>query len=268
VPRPQVKKLEGKKQKVIAELFNICVERRDFAFHNDLVKRVSKKHKFGNPFDATKLDSLEKFPDVLIRNDYFIIHQGKGHHKFVKSISKAFHKFEPISRENIVDKVYKKSILNEYDTSESNMLSVGSNLKIFHEFLYGTSEVNPKIYFPRRTKTSFEYYFDDEKVVMKNIQIEIDLTMEHNGMVAIFEGKNGLPENFAVYQIFHPFKYFSDIKKSNKLPIRGISACYVLRFKENGNSCLRVYNYTFEDENNICSIKLLKGAQYNLIGGK
>ena len=96
--------------------------------------------------------------------------------------------------------------------------------------------------------------------------MEIDLTMEYNSIVTVFEGKNGLPENFAVYQLFHPFKYFSNIKKENKLPIRQITACYVLRFRENNSSVLRLYNYTFEDENNICSIKLLKNAQYNLIG--
>lgn len=258
--------MENKKQKVITEIFKVCKERNNFVFHNDLVKKVCKKYKFGNPFDATKLDNLDKFPDILIKNNYFIIHQGKGYHKFIKGIEKAFHKFETISSKNIIYKEYKKSILNEYDTSESNMLSVGSNLKIFHHFLYENDKVTPKIYFPRRTKTSFEYYFDDEKVVMKNIQMEIDLTMEYNGMVTIFEGKNGLPENFAVYQLFHPFKYFSNIKRENKLPIKQITACYVLRYRENDYSHLRLYNYTFKNENNICSIELLKNAQYNLIG--
>lgn len=258
--------MENKKQKVITEIFKICKKGNNFIFHNDLVKKVSKKYNLGNPFDVTKLDNLEKFPYILIDNDYFIIHQGKGNHKFVKGIEKAFHKFEEILPKNTIDKEYKRSILNEYDTSESNMLSVGSNLKIFHHFLYGSADVIPKIYFPRRTKTSFEYYFDKEKIVMENIQMEIDLTMEYNGIVTIFEGKNGLPKNFAVYQLFHPFKYFADIKKENKLPIKQITACYVLRYKENSNSVLRVYNYTFEDENDICSIKLLKNAQYNLIG--
>lgn len=258
--------MESKKKKVITEIFKYCIENNDFVFHNELVKKASKDHNFGNPFDVTKVDNLTKFPDILLENDYFIIHQGKGYHKFIKGIEKAFHKFEIIPPENIIEREYKKSILNEYDTSESNMLSVGSNLKIFHHFLYEDITVTPKVYFPRRTKASFEYYFDNEKVTMKNIQMEIDLTMEYNGLVTIFEGKNGLPENFAVYQLFHPFKYFSDIRRKDKLPIKQITACYVLRFRENNNSCLRVYNYTFENENNICSIKLLKNTQYNLIG--
>lgn len=66
--------MENKKQKVITEIFKICNEKSNFVFHNDLVKKVSKKYKFGNPFDITKLDNLDKFPEILIKNDYFIIH--------------------------------------------------------------------------------------------------------------------------------------------------------------------------------------------------
>ena len=76
--------MENKKQQVITEIFEICKKNKNFVFHNNLVKEVSKKYNFGNPFDATKLDNLDKFPQILIENDYFIIHQGRGYHKFVK----------------------------------------------------------------------------------------------------------------------------------------------------------------------------------------
>ena len=42
------------KQKVLSEIYRICLKQNDFVFDNDLVKRISKKHKFANPFDATK----------------------------------------------------------------------------------------------------------------------------------------------------------------------------------------------------------------------
>jgi hypothetical protein len=253
----------GKKQDVITEIYEICRRKNELIFHNSLVKDVSKKYGFGNPFDVTKLDDTDKFPDTLLKNDYFIIHKGKGYHKFIKGISKGFHKFEQI--ENIIDWKYRSSILNEYDTSESNMLSIGSNQKIFHHFLYNDINATPKIYNSRRTKTSFEYYLETEKIIMESIQMEIDMTMEYKGVVTIFEGKNGHPKNFAIYQLFHPFKYFTNIKNENKLPIQQITCCYVLRYKKNGQSILQLYNYTFEDEDKINSIKLLKSTQYNLI---
>jgi hypothetical protein len=83
--------------------------------------------------------------------------------------------------------------------------------------------------------------------------------------VTIFEGKNGFPKDFAIYQLFHPFKYYSILKREKKLAVEMITCCYVLRKKNAGNSILRLYNYTFENENDMSSIKLLKNAQYNLI---
>lgn len=255
----------GTKQEVITEIFKICKNKNDFVFDNTLVKQVCKNFDFGNPFDVTKLDDTSKLPQILIDEDYFIIHIGKGKHKFVKGIKSGFHSFEEIHSNNIFNWKYRKSILNEFDTSESNILSVASNQRIIHNFLYEDIIAAPKVYNARRTKMSFSYNIGKEKIVTQDIQMEIDLTMELQGIVTVFEGKNGFPENFAIYQIFHPFKYYSILKKENELDIKQITCCYVLRKKEKGSSILKLYNYTFEDENNMASIKLLKNAQYNLI---
>lgn len=112
---------------------------------------------------------------------------------------------------------------------------------------------------------SLVYYVGKEKITTKNLQMEIDLTMELDRVITVFEGKNGFPHDFAVYQLFHPFKYYSLLKKRNKLGVETITCCYVLRKRDNNVSALRLYNYTFADENDMNSIKLLKSAQYNLI---
>lgn len=255
----------GTKQDVIAEIFKRCRQKNEFVFDNSLVKQVCREYDFGNPFDATKLDDTSKFPQVLLDEDYFILHLGGGKHKFVKGIKIGFHHFEDIPENKIFDWKYRNSLLNEYDTSESNILSVASNQRIIHDFIYEDIVASPKVYNARRTKINLSYCVGDEEIIAQNLQMEIDLTMELHGTVAVFEGKNGFPENFAVYQLFHPFKYYSILKKENRLDIKQITCCYVLRNKENERSILRLYNYTFEDENNIASIKLLKSAQYNLI---
>jgi hypothetical protein len=255
----------GTKQDVIAEIFKICKKRNKYVFDNSLVKEISKKYKFGNPFDATKLDDTSKFPQILLDEDYFILHLGNGRHKFVKGIRNGFHPFEEIEQGEVFNWKYRKSILNEFDTSESNILSVASNQRIIHDFIYEDIVASPKVYNSRRTKMSLQYFVGQEKIETENLQMEIDLTMELNGFVTIFEGKNGFPKDFAVYQLYHPFKYYSMLKEENKLEIKQISCCYILRKKENNNSILRLYNYIFEDENNMASIKLLKKAQYNLI---
>ncbi|MEA3475024.1 MAG: hypothetical protein U9R23_01045 [Candidatus Cloacimonadota bacterium] len=255
----------GRKQDVIIEIFKICKLKSNFVFDNGLVKQVCKKYGFGNPFDVTKLDDTSKFPRILLDEDYFILHLGKGRHKFIKGIKNGFHLFEAISKDNIFDWKYRKSLLNEFDKSESNILSVASNQRIIHDFLYEDIVANPKVYNARRTKIGLSYCVGNEEIMAQSLQMEIDLTMELGGVITIFEGKNGFPDNFAVYQLFHPFKYYSILKKEKKLDIKQITCCYVLRKKEKGSSIFRLYNYSFADENNIGSIKFLRNAQYNLI---
>jgi len=255
----------GIKQNVITEIFKICKRKKDFAFDNTLVKKICKKHHFGNPFDVTKLDNTLRFPQVLIDEDYFILHLGGGRHKFVKGISNGFHSFENIKKKNIYDWKYRKSLLNEFDTSESNILSVASNQRIIHDFLYEDIVAAPKVYNARRTKIDVSYSVGKDAITARKIQMEIDLTMELQGVITIFEGKNGFPGDFAVYQLFHPFKYYSMLKGENKLNVKQITCCYILRKKEKKNSLLRLYNYTFKDDKDITSIKLLKNAQYNLV---
>ncbi|GHV13794.1 hypothetical protein AGMMS49938_08870 [Fibrobacterales bacterium] len=263
---------DSKKDKVLEKLFEFCKSENDFVFHNDLVKDVCKKIGFGNPFDVTKLDNETKLPKILTDNDYALVHIGGGNHKFVKGINKIYHNFEPI--EKIINWKYQKSILNQFNSSESNILSVANNQRILHNFLFEKdTEFNdvdiikrPKTYFPHRTKTSFEYLLGDEKIILHNIQIEIDLTIEFHGIVGVFEAKNGKPDNFSIYQIYHPFLYYHNAKSAElKGKIKDIFSVYVVRENENDFDTIKLWAYTFENPFDPTSIEFIKSAQYNLI---
>lgn len=255
----------GKKQDVIAEIFEVCKRRKNFTFDNSLVKKICKHHRFGNPFDATKLDDTSEFPEVLLAEDLFIAHLGEGKHRFMKGIKKAFHAFEEVDKARIFAWKYRKSILNEIDTSESNILSVASNQRIIHDFHYEDIVASPMVYGAKRTKMNLSYRVGQQLIEARNLQMEIDLTMELHGAITVFEGKNGFPSDFAIYQLFHPYKYYTHLKKINKLNATSITCCYVLRKAEREKSVLRLYNYTFDDENDMASIRLLKNAQYELV---
>jgi len=255
----------GTKQQVISRLFEVCVEKGEYVFDNNLVKAICDELGFGNPFDATKVDNSALLPDNVKAKDYFLVHLGNGYHGFFKGIRFGYHQFEPIEDTETFIWKYRQSLLNEFDTSESNILSVASNQRILHDFLYNDIVASPKVYNARRTKTSFEYKIGNQKIVSTNLQMEIDLTLEHQGVVTVVEGKNGFPEDFAVYQLFHPFKYYSILKHENEVEIKQTTCCYILREKQQDGSVLRLYNYTFSDENRIESIRLLKKAQYVLV---
>src|SRR3990167_3216598 len=207
----------GKKNQVITELFRVCRRKNNYIFHNDLVKNICKKVGFGNPFDVTKLDNIKKFTEILIKNNYAILHKGQGKHQFIKGIDKVFHKFEPIQKK--IDWKYKKSLLNQYNSSESNILSVANNQRILHHFIFNQDRE-----------------FED-------IEIEIDLTIEFQGIIGIFEGKNGRPENFSIYQLYHPFLYYFNANRKTELKgkIKNIFCVYVLREKSKGGDLLKLW---------------------------
>lgn len=263
----------NKKGQVLEAIFKICRKKNSYEFHNELVKDVSKKYGFGNPFDATKIDNEKKLPQILKDNDYAIIHLGSGNHKFIKGINNVYHNFEPVEQE--IDWIYKKSLLNLYNTSESNILSVANNQRILHHFLYGKDtefedidiSKRPKTYFLHRTKTSFDYQFGKIPVRLKNIQIEIDLTIEFNGIVGIFEAKNGKPDNFAIYQIYHPFLYYYHAKQDKTInnQLKEIISVYLVRTVETGVNKINLWAYTFSTPLDITSIKYIKSASYKLI---
>lgn len=265
---------ESKKDKVITAIFKICKSKNNYVFHNDLVKSICKKVGFGNPFDVTKLDNLKKLPEILVRNDYAILHKGKGEHQFIKDISKVFHTFEPIQKK--INWKYKKSLLNQYNSSESNILSVANNQRILHHFLFNQDrefedidiEKRPKTYFPHRTKTNLEYFVGKEvKLQLNSIQIEIDLTIEFQGVVGVFEGKNGKPENFSIYQLYHPFLYYFNANHKTELEgkIKKIFCVYVVREKSKTGDVLKLWAYTFNKPLDVTSITFIKSAEYKLI---
>lgn len=95
------------------------------------------------------------------------MHLGGGKHKFVKGINNGFHVFEEIDASKIFDWKYRKSILNEFDTSESNILSVASNQRIIHDFLYEDIVASPKVYNARRTKMDISYHIRGKNIIAK-----------------------------------------------------------------------------------------------------
>ena len=248
----------NKKHLVLLDLYRHCQAQNDFVFHNDLVKEISKKCEFGNPFDATKLDSSDKLPPYFRENNIALLHLGGGNHKFIKGIDKLYHTFEPIQES--LKWSYKKSLLNEYNDSESNILSVANNQRILHDFVFGEDldfstlsiDKRPKTYFPHRTKTTLQYFFESQEIIAQNQQIEIDLTLEFNGTIAIFEAKNGEPKDFNIY----PFLYYHN----SNLPIKEIICVYLLRKEQS----LKLYAYTFCKPLNLDSIHFIKSKEYIL----
>lgn len=249
----------GKKQQVIAELYRWCLHRGDFEFDNDHVKRICTRFDFKNPFDVTKVDSSVHLPEELVKSDMFIAHLGKGgRHRFVKGIEAAYHKFESILPKQIKQFEYRESMLNNINDSESNSLFVAYNQQVLQDFLYQDRTAVPKVYGSHRTKFDIKYRVEEEEIVAQKLQMEIDLTLENNGEICIFEAKNGSPIDFNVYQLFNPFRYYVD---KHGFDPSAVKCCYLLRL----DNSIKLYLYDFDDVNELGSIRLIRNAEYRLV---
>ena len=249
----------GNKQAVIARLYALGQEKGELTFDNNDVKKVCAEIGFGNPFDATKIDNSATLPAELQRDDVFIIHLGRGRHRFVSGIANGYHSFEPVAAENRYQWRYRPSILNNINSSESNILSVGYNQRIIHDFLYADITAAPRVYGSHRTQISLDYRVGADNISVGRVQVEVDLTLEHLGAVTVFEAKNGEPADFNVFQLFNPFRYYR--QATAEVAGATIQCCYLLRQDDR----LRLYLYSFDDPQSPGSIRLARNAEYNLV---
>ena len=247
----------SKKSIVISEVYNMCKLRNDYTFTNVEVRKVCTKLGFGNQYDATKFDSREKLPNVLVENDVFVVHTGQGKHKFVSGINIGYHKFEPISPANTKKWPYSPDKLDKISNSASNALSVAYNQRILHDFLYKDTQASPNIYNSHRTNVSFDYKIGDNTATSNSTQIEIDFITELQGRITIFESKVGEQTDFNVFQIYNPCRHYMD---TPQLRANSIECCYVLHRSD--KICL--YLYSFADKKDPGSIEHRQNAAYLL----
>ena len=249
----------SRKQAVIARLYDRCKDRGNLIFNNDEVRGVAAEVDFKNHFDATKIDNSAVLPSTLIADDVFIVHLGHGQHQFVYGIARGYHQFETIPDEQCYQWPYRRSILNNINSSESNTLSVGYNQRIIHDFLYEDITASPKVYGSNRTHIPLDYRIGGDEINAARVQVEIDFTLEYLGAITVFEAKNGEPEDFSVFQLFNPYRYYSRVTCSP--PVTIINCCYLLRRGDR----LRLYLYSFDDPQNPGSIRLERNAEYTLV---
>jgi len=256
------------KQEVLRRLFEAFQPRQPPAFTNDDVKRIAQQIGFANPFDVTKIDSKEILPEIMHNQGYCIAHLGKGQHQFLQELQHWFHDFEPIKENERIEWRYRKSLLNDLDRGEASVISLVLNQHILHDFVYEDVVATPKIYIPGRTRADLTYWVGQTFLKTQGLQMEMDLVLEYQGVVTVFEAKSKqkFPRDFAVYQLFHPAKYYHDRLREARLSAK-VNACYILKSgtgKRSPRVRVRFYLYEFEDFDRLDSIRLVRKAEYQL----
>ena len=271
----------SKKSQLLDELVNYCIDmdgkdREFYIFDNDLVKRLSVLIQFRNHNDATHIDSKSASSPRMIEEGFSIIHLGATYqngkrdtarHAFVRTDT--FHDFESI--EKITRISYRPGPLDELNTSESNILSLVYNQGIIHRVLYPFDlRANPSIYMAHRTRFQPNHKIGGNRFPTGEIQAEVDMTIEYNGHVTVFEGKNWKSNrsDFAIYQLYMPFRYYYLKTRDEGLKLSNLDCCYVVRKKIKGknsvDSNIDVFRYTFDDPDELTSIRLISSERFEL----
>ena len=249
---------------MIAALYDMCKKRGNMVFDNTEVNAISREFGFGNQFDVTKLDKSADLPVELVADDAFVVHLGNqrpAKHQFVYGITNGYHRFEPIPEERRYQWLYRRSMLNNVNASESNILFVGYNQRIVHDFLYEDITASPKVYGSNRTRIPLDYRVGRDAIDASSVQIEIDLTLEHFGEITVFEAKNGEPADFNIFQLFNPYRYYLRQRYLGGIQLTAIQCCYLLRQRNR----LRLYLYSFPDPRKPSSIQFERNAEYTLV---
>ncbi len=257
----------SRKKQVLETLFQECQQRGNMEFTNEDVRRVAQQVGFSNPFDATKVDTREILPKSIRDQGYCLAHTGRGKHLFIPELVNWYHDFELIKPDEVFRWRYRKSLLNDLGGGEASTLSLALNQRILHDFIYEDVVATPKVYIPGRTRVDLEYFVGTTQLIAKDQQLEMDLTLEYQGTVTVLEAKSKFLTNFAVYQMFHPIKYYLQRALELGIEIPHINACYALSARQGRSSItqVRMYLYAFDDPDRLDSIRLVRKAEYHLL---
>jgi hypothetical protein len=273
----------SKKHTLLDMIVDLCIGRDGpnqpfYIFDNAEVKRLSALIGFANHNDATHIDSGQSRSRKMQEEGFSIVHLGtlrhgrsSARHAFVRTTS-IFHEFEDILESETYEINYRKSPLDEMNTSESNILSLAYNQGIVNRVLYPTElRANPSIYMAHRTRFTPTYHVGGLHLPFGEVQIEVDMTVEHEKHVTVFEAKNWKKNrsDFAIYQLFHPFHYYHKKILESGTDIHSVDCCYLVRRQLTGShqsgSEIDVRRYTFTDPNDILSITCLSKQRFRLL---
>ena len=266
IPPDPMTKPPSNKKLLLSTLFAECRARGSYAFGKDEVRTIAQRLGFGNPFDATKIDHSDLLPDDVREAGYGVLRLGKGNFEFITPLHNLFHPMEKVPTENIKEIGYENSLLNNTDTSESSLLSLVYNQTIVSQFLYGKPNANPLLYFARHTNMPMNFKVGGREFSSKRLQMEMDMVLEHEGGVTTFEAKNKFPQDFAITQLYNPYRYFYEKQQTDIPGIKSINCCYVSREtnKDKTQQEVRFHLYDFADPMDLASIRFIRAASFTL----
>ena len=227
-------------------------------------KDLSKK----NPGKWVPIYKKEDVPEILHKNRIYPIRAGQGSFFFYKGdIFLDLNNIKLEKREiyNIkpIEKFLPLTLEVEFQRNENAYLNKAYALGIINDF---TKEARKLLYGQfGKIKTSKDLEFKTSKgskLIKRGFQFEIDLVLESEKNIFIFEAKLGNKErtDFVLLQLYYPLIYFYSLIGENK----NIRTVFVEIIKNKNTKEIYKFIEIKFDKLNFYNIKVLQSIQYSL----
>lgn len=207
--------------------------------------------KFDHKRDKPKIFKENKLSILPITRGTYVIGAFETHQELLYDLE------QPVIVKSLPDII--TSISPDNITSESIALNAAFLSGMIDDFL------EEKVHLTidgRMSSREFSFTIDNMKfksqtpINVKNAQIEIDGGYEGKNIIALFEAKSHLPEDFLIRQLFYPFLSWHN-KENIKKKIIPIFMVYV-------DNLFTFFKFDIQDPYNYNSIKLIKQQSYKL----
>lgn len=201
-----------------------------------------------------KQDSREDVPDIMARNNLFLLSIKNGTYAIVKGKG-----YVDIPRVTSPSRPYTPKLPFDLETSK-----VGNSEMQHLDYAYATSMIRSffnddslvltirgRKYSP---KLGFSFFVGRQKIEVKSVQVEVDAGYEGKSQIVLIEAKNSKTDNTNIRQLFYPFRQWSSLTSKR---VR------LLFFEKRGEE-YTLWEYRFNDKSKYNSIELVKSARYHI----
>ena len=110
----------------------------------------------------------------------------------------------------------------------------------------------------RKYTPDFSFEINSIKIDVSSVQTEVDAGYEGVDKLVLIEAKNTNVSNTIIRQLYYPFRPWKAYTKKDVIPL------FFEHDKE--KSAYNIWQYTFDNENDYNSIRLVKAKSYKIIG--
>jgi hypothetical protein len=213
-------------------------------FSTDDIKVISKKFGFKNHFDVPKIDKIDNLSPKMVEYDLSLEKTGNGTYLFKAGGSmETYHNLEEISPEEIINMDFIPDILYGEITSENDVLNCIKAHGISTDF---TGDDLADVYPMGRRQVN-------------SIQIETDgvIYSRDSKLMRTCELKNQHGKSFNMNQLYNSYNYY----KSSIVDTKSI---FAQNKKISNMYIIQIFEYDFDNPNDIKTIKLSKKREYRL----